>query len=159
MDNTKELIFPWERCDTTIPIITVNHNNVSFNLMVDTGCNTSYIDESIVDLLLAKKTNKTLGGIVFGDGASEDETPIYDIQMALGDIKFTEEFAAINLASTVKEFKDAFGIRIRGMLGSDFLAKYGFILDFKNKNIRMINGNNRQAKLNFEPSEPTKEIS
>ena len=157
--NTNELIFPWEKCDTSIPIVAVSHNNITLNLMVDTGCNTSYIDESIIDLLLVNKTEHLLGGIVFGDGSTEQESPIYEIPLALGDFKFTEEFAAINLSSTVKEFQDAFGIKIRGMLGSDFLTKYGFMLDFKNKNIHIINGNNRQVKLDFESSESSKEAN
>ena len=44
----KELI-KFEETQTSIPFIKVKHNNISFNLVIDTGCTTSCIDKEVLD--------------------------------------------------------------------------------------------------------------
>lgn len=139
---------------TNLPIITVTHNNVSFKLLIDTGCESSLIDENIVELLLTTPTTPTMdGGVIFGNGEAAEVPNAYIIPLEIGDEKLQAVFHAMDLSKTLKEFKESYGIQIRGFLGSDFFSKYGFAIDYNNKNIYVVDGGNYQTKLDFEPQQ------
>lgn len=120
--------------------------------MIDTGCESSLIDENIVELLLATPTTPTMeGGIIFGNGDSAQTPKAYVIPINMGDEDFPAVFHATDLSSALREFRNAYGIQLRGFLGSDFLNKYGMAVDFNNKSIYVVDGRNYQTKLDFDP--------
>lgn len=143
---------------TNLPIITISHNNVSFKLLIDTGCESSLIDENIIELLLTTPTTPTMeGGVVFGNGESASVPNAYIIPIKIGDKHIDATFHAMDLSKTLKEFKESYGIQIRGFLGSDFLSQYGFAIDYYNKNIYIVDGRSYQTKLDFQPQQLSKE--
>lgn len=151
----KELI-KFEDTDTSIPFIKVKHNNISFNLVVDTGCSTSCIDAEILDLLIHNTTNEFTDGIIYGDGSHDEKVQIVEIPITIGDTDYVEQFNAVNFRNMYQQVKDNFGITIRGLLGSEFLYKHKLILDFNKNLIRYTNGN--QTLLDFGASDDTEAI-
>lgn len=144
----------WDKLiNSELPIITVNHNNISFKLLIDTGCEHSLIDENIIELLVAHQVPSDIEGFVFGNGAESEGNDAYMMDLYLGKDKYTVTFQAVDFTKMCRDFKDAYGIMIRGTLGSDFLSEYRYVVDFSNKNIHRIDGNNCQTKLDFESSE------
>lgn len=142
----KELI-KFEETNTSIPFIKVKHNNISFNLVIDTGCTTSCIDKEILDLLVHNVTNQATDGIIYANGDNDDKVQIVEIPITIGDQNYVEQFNAINFRGMSQQVKDCFGITVRGLLGSEFLYKHSLILDFDKHLIRYTNGN--QTSLDF----------
>lgn len=142
----KELI-KFEETQTSIPFIKVKHNNISFNLVIDTGCTTSCIDKEVLDLLVHNVTNQATDGIIYADGSSDDKVQIVEIPITVGNQEYVEQFNAVNFRAMSQQVKDTFGITIRGLLGSEFLYKHSLILDFDKHLIRYTNGN--QTQINF----------
>ena len=142
----KELI-KFEETQTSIPFIKVKHNNISFNLVIDTGCTTSCIDKEVLDLLVHNVTNQATDGIIYADGSSDDKVQIVEIPITIGDQEYVEQFNAVNFRAMSQQVKDTFGVTIRGLLGSEFLYKHSLILDFDKHLIRYTNGN--QTQIDF----------
>ena len=142
----KELI-KFEETQTSIPFIKVKHNNISFNLVIDTGCTTSCIDKEVLDLLVHNVTNQATDGIIYADGSSDDKVQIVEISITIGNQEYVEQFNAVNFRAMSQQVKDTFGITIRGLLGSEFLYKHSLILDFDKHLIRYTNGN--QTQIDF----------
>lgn len=154
MTKQQKSLINWDKLtNSELPIITVNHNNIQFKLLVDTGCENSLIDENIIELLIAHQVPSNIEGIVYGNGEESDDTEAYMMDLYLGEDMYKVTFQAVDLSKLCKEFKDTYGVRIRGTLGSDFLSKYGYAVDYSNKNIHRIDGKIRQTKLNFESPE------
>ena len=151
----KELI-KFEETTSSIPFIKVKHNNIQFNLVIDTGCTTSCIDKGVLDLLVHTVTDQQTEGIIYADGSRDDSVQIVKIPITIGDNDYTEEFNAIDFKDTSQQVKDNFGIVVRGLLGSEFLYKHGLILDFNKHLIRYTDG--RQTSIDFRPQELSKKV-
>ena len=148
----KELI-KFEETNSSMPFIKVKHNNITFNLVIDTGCTISCIDNNILDLLVHKPTNECVGGVIFANGNTDDTIPIVEIPITIGDQNYIEQFNAVDFRAMANQVKDNFGITIRGLLGSEFLYKHSLILDFDKHLIRYTDGN--QTSIDFGQSEST----
>ena len=148
----KELI-KFEESNTSIPFIKIKHNNITFNLVVDTGCTMSCIDENILDLLLHKTTGDYTEGLISAEGGNDDKVPIVEIPITIGDQNYVEQFNVVDFRAMAQQVKDSFGLTIRGLLGSGFLYKHSLILDFDKHLIRYIDGN--QTSIDFGDSEST----
>lgn len=152
----KELI-KFEKTKSSIPFIKVKHNNISFNLVVDTGCTMSCIDENILDLLVYQTTNNYTDGLISAEGGNDDKIPIIEMPITIGDQDYVEQFNAVDFRAMAQQVKDSFGITIRGLLGSEFLYKHSLILDFDKHLIRYTDGN--QTSIDFGESESTETVN
>lgn len=148
----KELI-KFEESNTSIPFIKIKHNNITFNLVVDTGCTMSCIDENILDLLVYKTTGDYTEGLISAEGGNDDKVPIVEIPITIGDQNYIEQFNVVDFRAMAQQVKDSFGLTIRGLLGSGFLYKHSLILDFDKHLIRYTDGN--QTSIDFGDSEST----
>jgi hypothetical protein len=112
-----------------LPIVTFNSDGKKLNFLLDTGSNISYINEKIIKDLNAQDigaSSKTTG--VGGTGI---ETKHYNITIGYKDLKFTEEFGAMDLSQAFKAIEDESGVKLHGILGNKFFEKYKYIIDFK----------------------------
>ena len=91
----KELI-KFEATKTSLPFIKVKHNNISFNLVIDTGCTMSCIDSNILDLLIHNPTGKYMEDIIFADGSNNGTTPIVEIPITIGNKDYVEQFNSLD---------------------------------------------------------------
>lgn len=139
-----------KKTETKIPYVTVKHNNIEFNFVIDSGCTISCIDENILDLLLHDDTGRKSEGIIFANGDGTEENKIVKISFNIGCVSFTEEFNAVDFYNMTKQVKDNFGITVRGLLGSEFLYRNKLILDFDKSLIKYANDNQLELKLENE---------
>lgn len=119
---------------SNILISTFENNNKKLNFIIDTGSNLSHIDASCLKYIDCKclKTDET--NIVYGLGdIAMTVNNIYNISLTFNDDMFNEDFLISNMSESSKQFKEKFGIELHGLLGTPFLIKYNYIINFKDK--------------------------
>lgn len=130
-DSSKSVItIPFEDSMNSVgvPIATFVHNGKELNFLLDTGGDYSYIDQSIISELKAKKRSKKSISVVTGSGSMSTSGKI-TIEMSYDGNSLEEEF----IISDIREgLESAFGnvMKVHGVLGSSFFNKYGYVIDF-----------------------------
>lgn len=115
-----------------LPVITLNNNGIAFNFLIDTGSNISHICPTAAKLIEhkgLKSSNTTIAGLggmskgtvgcnaKFKDSLNKE----YEIKLTISE----------GLEDTTRCIKESVGIEIHGLLGTDFLQKYKYVIDFK----------------------------
>ena len=120
-----------------LPVITLTNNGVALNFIIDTGSNISHICPSAATLIehehLGSNNNTKIAGLgainqgvtictaKFKDTLSKE----YKIQLSI----------SAELEDTSKYIKENTGIEVHGLLGTDFLQNYKYVIDFKSLEI------------------------
>lgn len=112
-----------------LPIITVNNNGHRLNFLLDTGSNTSYINEGSMGLLDYRKTDDT--GKIIGMNGSVSAGEFVEMDISYRDNTFSETFLTANLNELFAKIKANKGIELHGLIGVSFFDRYRYILDFK----------------------------
>jgi hypothetical protein len=116
-----------------LPIIVLSNNNTAFNFILDSGSNISHIcgeyykildskpigtyqDEEVTGLG-GKSVGITMCKATFKDTIGHE----YDVNLSISN----------ELSVVAKNIEEATGIKIHGLLGTDFLREYNYILDFR----------------------------
>lgn len=112
-----------------LPIVTFVNNNVKLHFLLDTGSDDSYINIDVLDKLVVKKSYNVKRDIVTGNGS------ISSSQIVLMDISYKEQcfenaFVVSDMGEAFDAATGASGIKIHGILGSIFFAKYKYVLDY-----------------------------
>lgn len=112
-----------------LPIVTFVNNNVKLHFLLDTGSDDSYINIDVLDKLVVKKSYNVKRDIVTGNGS------ISSSQIVLMDISYREQcfenaFVVSDMGEAFDAATGASGIKIHGILGSIFFAKYKYVLDY-----------------------------
>lgn len=112
-----------------LPIVTFVNNNVKLHFLLDTGSDDSYINVDVLDKLVVKKSYNVKRDIVTGNGS------ISSSQIVLMDISYKEQcfenaFVVSNMGEAFDAATGNSGIKIHGILGSIFFAKYKYVLDY-----------------------------
>lgn len=144
----EKIIAELKRTTTNIPYVTVQHNNIEFNFIVDSGCTIACIDENVLDLLVYTDTGEMSGGVLFANGDGTETNKMIRLSFKLSNIEFTERFNAVDFSKMAKQVKDNFGITVRGLLGSEFLYRNKLILDFDDSLIKHKDNNQLELNLN-----------
>lgn len=119
----------------TIPFIKGKINNKWAYFLLDTGAGSS-----ILDLGQVRKYklgfDKIEDGEFSGIGGSKEYYRVLGINnFIIDDEQYFLRFNAVDLNILVKDIYDIYGVDILGVIGSDFLSKYEFNLDFSNNKI------------------------
>ena len=113
---------------TELPIVTFyTENNNKLNFLLDTGSNTSYINEKVLNSIKHKKlpyTSKVMG---LGE---QQECQFIKTIFYYKDYQFECVLQSIDLSNTFDQIKNDSGVSIHGILGSRFFAQYKYVLDF-----------------------------
>lgn len=111
-----------------LPVVTFENNGNKYNFIVDTGANDSIINESCEDIVVTPNDAKnTVQGII-GDN-KKCHTVI--IEFSYKNAKFETIFNVVDLKELFNTIKRDYGVTIHGILGTNFLDKYNYIIDFK----------------------------
>lgn len=110
-----------------IPVIAAVIDGQIINLLVDSGANASYLNSTTF-----KPNDKVTNTFqTYGIGGVIDSCAcMYPIR--IGSFQDDVEFALNDLSQSMDGYHEMYGIRIEGLLGSDFLAKYKCHIDFEN---------------------------
>lgn len=112
-----------------IPIVTFKNGNKYFNFIIDTGATSSLINKSVINEFNADKIdgNDVVCGL---DPNVEFKSEKFKIQLECDNEKFDVTFGAIDLDATFNSLQEDSGIYVSGILGSDFLERHKYILDY-----------------------------
>lgn len=114
---------------TGLPIITVEHAGKNYNLLLDTGS-----AESLIDATTAKTMELVPLGEkaeIFGIDGTTIETNKCTIDFVIQGNTYKYSFYTRDLSEAFAILKQEYGVNVHGMLGSNFLRDYSYILDFE----------------------------
>lgn len=112
-----------------LPIATFYNKEKKLNFLLDTGSNVSYINRSLLPLLVYSETNKT--SQVIGIEGNPTTVTVCSMDIIYKGLIFSEEFNVVDLDNTFETIKQESGVQLHGILGSKFFEKYQYVLDFK----------------------------
>ena len=112
-----------------LPVVTFYNGDTKLNFLLDTGSNVSYINSSIIPLLVHEKTDKEMNTI--GIEGNKVSNQFCKMSVAYKNQVFEEEFSIADLDEAFSVVKQESGVQIHGILGSKFFERYKYVLDFK----------------------------
>lgn len=112
-----------------LPIVTFLNKGVKLNFLLDTGSSQSIINESMLPSLDTKKSEDSM--IIVGVDGNKISSDLCTMKVSYKNQEFEHNFAIKDLDEAFGIVKQESGVQIHGILGSDFLQKYKYILDFK----------------------------
>lgn len=113
-----------ELCD--LPIIVLKYNGKKINFLVDSGSDKSYICKGVLDKNAIATENKDVS--ITASGMME--TFEYIIDVCNKTDSFTMNVWEADLNRSFDMVKQSTGVTIHGIIGTNFLTEYKFILDF-----------------------------
>lgn len=112
-----------------LPVVTFYNGDKKLNFLLDTGSNVSYINSSIISLLVHEKTDKEMNTI--GIEGNKVSNQFCKMSVTYKNQVFEEEFSIADLDEAFSVVKQESGVQIHGILGSKFFERYKYVLDFK----------------------------
>lgn len=112
-----------------LPVVTFYNGDKKLNFLLDTGSNVSYINSSIIPLLVHEKTDKEMNTI--GIEGNKVSNQFCKMSVTYKNRVFEEEFSIADLDEAFSVVKQESGVQIHGILGSKFFERYKYVLDFK----------------------------
>ena len=112
-----------------LPVVTFYNGDKKLNFLLDTGSNVSYINSSIISLLVHEKTGKEMNTI--GIEGNKVSNQFCKMSVTYKNQVFEEEFSIADLNEAFSVVKQESGVQIHGILGSKFFERYKYVLDFK----------------------------
>ena len=112
-----------------LPVVTFYNGDTKLNFLLDTGSNVSYINSSIIPLLVHEKTDKEMDTI--GIEGNKVSNQFCKMSVTYKNQVFEEEFSIANLDEAFGVVKQESGVQIHGILGSKFFERYKYVIDFK----------------------------
>lgn len=117
-----------------IPVITLENNNKKFNFILDSGSSNSHISPTASKDILYNKKGTINYSANSANGTITNKSKVLNV-----DLMYKKDIFNINLIVTENlelSFKDIMNdnkIQLHGIIGSDFLIKHKYILDFADK--------------------------
>jgi hypothetical protein len=116
---------------TEMPIITMFAGNTKVNFLLDTGATQSFIAQSVSNLVTGKESTYSME-VISAQGTEESNCKIIDTVLTYKDRDFDVKLIVnSSLDTSFKDLKVKKGIILHGILGSDFLDRYSYIIDFE----------------------------
>ena len=112
-----------------LPVVTFYNGDTKSNFLLDTRSNVSYINSSIIPLLVHEKTDKEMNTI--GIEGNKVSNQFCKMSVTYKNQVFEEEFSIADLDEAFGVVKQESGVQIHGILGSKFFERYKYVLDFK----------------------------
>lgn len=114
-----------------VPILTILINNKEYNMLLDTGSNTSSLDVEIMNTIKDKKRTGVMSEMNTPLGNIDTDFGVYKIKFSCAGVEMTEDFASEDMMRTFAFFEKKTGIKLAGIIGADILLNHQAILDFK----------------------------
>ncbi|MGD1892338.1 MAG: retroviral-like aspartic protease family protein [Cyclobacteriaceae bacterium] len=119
------------------PIIKVEVNGKSAYFLVDTGSDMTILHQNManrydfVPLLTSASQQKALGL----SGKVQTIHRVKNVELIIGSTPIKALFKTYDLSGVVSSLRDRVGVRISGIIGSDVMKRYGFIIDYQKQTI------------------------
>lgn len=114
-----------------LPVITLTNNGVALNFLIDTGSNVSHICPKVLKDIKykTKDSNTSISGI--GGMTNESTVCIAKFKDSLSKEYNIKLVISSSLEQSTKCIKEATGVEIHGLLGTNFLQKYKYVINFE----------------------------
>lgn len=117
-----------------IPVITLENNNKKFNFILDSGSSNSHISPTASKDILYNKKGTINYSANSANGTITNKSKVLNVDlMYKKDIFNINLIVTENLELSFKDIMDDNKIQLHGIIGSDFLIKHKYILDFADK--------------------------
>ena len=113
--------------NTGFPLIPVTHNGIVGYMLIDTGANNSFIDLDYLNQLDVKPINEK--GHTTGFEGVQKETSLMQMTFKFKGLEYTSKFQVLQIPGF--DVFVSMGIPVFGVLGTDFLYREGFVIDYK----------------------------
>lgn len=113
---------------TGLPVVSLYQEKNKLRFILDSGANNSIIDKSALKSIMYSPTNEKVGLTGLEDTQHVEE--MCRIMLKDGDQCYASDFIIKDLHDAFDDIKDSCGLQLHGLLGSNFLRKYHFIMDF-----------------------------
>ncbi len=122
------------------PIVKATLNGKTAYFLLDTGSDLNIVNSAGAgkynfDVHKVKYVNR--GSISTVNGIERDFGHAYAIRMTIGDTPISCGFVSLDIGSIVKSVRKTTGISIAGIIGSDTMKAYHFIIDYEKEVIAM----------------------
>lgn len=116
-----------------LPIISLSSNNKIFNFLLDSGSNMSHICPEYHTALDAELYDIIGGEEVKGLGSNNilNKSCRTNLKDILGNKYEVDMAVSEGFTHVAKDIENSTGVKIHGLLGTDFLNRYNYIIDFK----------------------------
>lgn len=114
-----------------LPIVTFNCGKKKLNMILDTGATSCVLDSRVLETLDKDKVKDTnCKDVVYGIEGKPVDVPIMDIEFSYSGLNFTESFLINDMSAAFDGVKKESGVKIHGLIGSNFFTKNKYILDY-----------------------------
>jgi hypothetical protein len=119
------------------PIIKVDLNGKSAYFLVDTGSDMTILHRNLASrydfspILTASSQHQALGL----SGKVQTIHKVKDVELKIGSTQVKALFKTYDISAIVNSLRDRVGVRISGIVGSDVMKRYGFIIDYQKQTI------------------------
>lgn len=111
-----------------LPVIQVLNNNNKYYFIIDTGSDSSHLNSSSD---LNREELDMQDGIVVGMTGEEVACKFCKASFTINNTEITQIFRTTNLDEAFACIEEERGIKISGILGTDFLINHNYCIDFK----------------------------
>ncbi|ODS85288.1 MAG: hypothetical protein ABS46_02110 [Cytophagaceae bacterium SCN 52-12] len=122
------------------PIVKATLNGKTAYFLLDTGSDINIVNSlgaGEYDFALHKVNYSNRGSIATVNGIERDFSHAYNIHMMIGGKPIHCGFVSMDISSIIKSIRKKTGISIAGIIGSDTMKSYHFIIDYENEVIAM----------------------
>lgn len=114
-----------------VPIISFMCNDKKLHFLLDSGSSYSHVSPDVASSVHTRtfgmETVKTIGA-----GGNLVNSKFCQLNLCYKDSIFKANFIVTDqIVKQLESIKNDFNITIHGIIGGDFLSKYGYIIDFK----------------------------
>lgn len=115
-------------------IASFRNGNKDYNFLIDTGSDTSHINNRIIkkfkdtEKIKSEKYEKI--EVSTGNGTTLVDSTMIKIPLYYHNELYSEVFLPLDLEESFKGLKEEMGIQLHGILGNTFFKSYNFIIDF-----------------------------
>ena len=111
-----------------LPIITMINADNKYNFIVDTGANDCLISDKCEKIVCLPLKNKNE---MIGINGNKKECYTVGIDLVYKDKTFSAAFNVADIDNIIDTIKTDYGVTVHGILGTKFLDKYNYVIDFK----------------------------
>lgn len=116
-----------------VPVVSFEHNGKTVNFIIDSGASHSIIDSACIDEFEYKPIESANSTSVRGINGDKVKTALAYVELTSEGHTFSDVFQVCPVP-TLKWQEEKYGIHISGLLGSQFLKKYRFLINYKHLN-------------------------
>lgn len=118
-----------------VPVVEGTLNGKTAFFIVDSGASLSVLDDSQSDYFGFSTSKSNIAAAGYGGVASFGNA--YDVKLTIGGKKFDTDFKSQDLSKIVDLIRENDGVEISGIVGSDIMKNYHFIIDYSDLTISL----------------------